>query len=166
MVNFEVGHVGKCQKMLYLTQQYSQKCISYFHGRSGLPRLEHPGQHEIDLWKICIHPFTAVKRHCSDWYEIWALTDHDLYYLKFELDPRQTSNDPFTETEGGFGVDPTPRDSWCTAVSPTLSWKWPRVFLSPSFCSFFEKKPLFWGVNGFWKFLEKVQIMPLCIISS
>ena len=23
---------------------------------------------------------TAVKRHCTDWYEIWALTDHEIYY--------------------------------------------------------------------------------------
>ena len=22
---------------------------------------------------------TAVRRHCTDWYEIWALTDHEIY---------------------------------------------------------------------------------------
>ena len=25
---------------------------------------------------------TAVRRHCTDWYEIWALTDHEIYYIK------------------------------------------------------------------------------------
>ena len=25
---------------------------------------------------------TAVGRHCTDWYEIWALTDHEIYYIK------------------------------------------------------------------------------------
>ena len=29
---------------------------------------------------------TAVRRHCTDWYEIWALTDHEIYYIKIELD--------------------------------------------------------------------------------
>ena len=60
----------------------------------------------------------------NDWYEIWALT---------------TSNGPFLETEKGFGVGPTPGGSQCTGVSPTLSWKWPRATLSPSFGPFFER---------------------------
>ena len=47
----------------------------------------------------------------DDWYEIWALTDHEIYYKKFALDPWQTSNGPFSETEKGFGVGPTPRES-------------------------------------------------------
>ena len=57
--------------------------------------------------------FTAVKRHCTDWYEI--------YYIKIELDLRKFSNGPFSETEKGFGVIPTPGGSQCTGVSPTLS---------------------------------------------
>ena len=24
---------------------------------------------------------TAVRRHCTDWYEIGALTDHEIYYI-------------------------------------------------------------------------------------
>ena len=31
---------------------------------------------------------TAVRRHCTDWYETWALTDHEIYYIKIELDLR------------------------------------------------------------------------------
>ena len=66
---------------------------------------------------------TAVRRHCTDWYEIWALTDHEIYYIEIELDLRKFSNCPFSETEKGFGVIPTPGGSQCTGVSPTLSWK-------------------------------------------
>ena len=57
--------------------------------------------------------FTAVKRHCTDWYEI--------YYIKIELDLRKFSNGLFSETEKGFWVNPTPGGSQCTGVSPTLS---------------------------------------------
>ena len=60
-----------------------------------------------------------------------------------ELDPRQISNGPFSETEKGFGAGPTPGSSHCTSVSP-----------------------LFRGLNGVWKFLEEVQIMTLGMISS
>ena len=81
---------------------------------------------------------TAVRRHCTDWYEIWALTDHEIYYIKIELDLRKFSNGPFSETEKGFWVIPTPGGSQCTGVSPTLSWKWPRATLSPSFGHFFR----------------------------
>ena len=44
----------------------------------------------------------AVKRHCTDWYEILALTDHEINYIKIELDLRKFSNGPFSETEKGF----------------------------------------------------------------
>ena len=54
---------------------------------------------------------TAVRRHCADWYEIWALTDHESYYIKIELDLRKFSNGPFSETEKGFWVNPTPGGS-------------------------------------------------------
>ena len=86
---------------------------------------------------------TAVRRHCSDWYEIWALTDHEIYYIKIELDLRKFSNGPLSETEKGFWVIPTPGGSQCTGVSPTLSWKWPRATLSPSFGPFFERNHSF-----------------------
>ena len=33
--------------------------------------------------------------------------------------------------------------SQCTGVSPTLSWKWPRATLSPSFGPFFERNHSF-----------------------
>ena len=62
---------------------------------------------------------TAVRRHCTDWYEIWALTDHEIYYIKIELDLRKFSNGPFSETEKGFWVNPTPGGSQCTGLSPT-----------------------------------------------
>ena len=34
---------------------------------------------------------TAVMRHCTDWYEIWALTEHELFYIKIELELRKFS---------------------------------------------------------------------------
>ena len=86
---------------------------------------------------------TAVRRHCTDWYEIWALTDHEIYYIKIELDLRKFSIGPFLETEKGFWVNRTPGGSQCTGLSPTLSWKWPRATLSPSFGPFFERNHSF-----------------------
>ena len=50
-----------------------------------------------------------------------------------------SSGDPFSETEKGFGVGPTPVGSQCTGVSLSLSWKWPRATLSP-FCGLFFKR--------------------------
>ena len=88
-------------------------------------------------------PSTAVKHHCTDWYEIWALIDHKIDYIKIELDLRKFSNGPFSETEKGFWVNPTPGGSQCTGVSPTLSWKWPRATLSPSFGPFFKRNHSF-----------------------
>ena len=86
---------------------------------------------------------TGVRRHCTDWYKIWALRDHEIYYIKIELDLRKFSIGPFSETEKGFGVNPTPGGSQCTGLSPTLSWKWPRATLSPSFGPFFERNHSF-----------------------
>ena len=108
------------------------------------------------LPRLPFHPAlaTAVRRHCTDWYEIWALTDHEIYYIKIELDLRKFSNGPFSETEKGFWVNPMPGGSQCTEVSPTPSWKWPRATLSPSFGPFFERNHSF-GVKmvseNFWK---------------
>ena len=100
---------------------------------------------------------TAVRRHCTDWYEIWALTDHEIYYIKIELDLRKFSIGPFSETEKGFWVNPTPGGSQCTGLSPTLSWKWPRATLSPSFGPFFERNHSF-GVKlisgNLWKIFK------------
>ena len=95
------------------------------------------------LAEIVILYDTAVRRHCTDWYEIWALTDHEIYYIKIELDLRKFSNGPFSETEKAFWVNPTPGGSQCTGLSPTLSWKWPRATLSPSFGPFFERNHSF-----------------------
>ena len=112
---------------------------------------------------------TAVRRHCTDWYEIWALTDHEIYYIKIELDLRKFSIGPFSETEKGFWVNPTPGGSQCTGLSPTLSWKRPRATLSPSFGPFFERSHSF-GVKivseNVWKWLKNVLIMPLCMKTS
>ena len=99
------------------------------------------------LWRLYDYYWTsfntAVRRHCTDWYEIWALTDHEIYYIKIELDLRKFSIGPFSETEKGFWVNPTPGGSQCTGLSPTLSWKWPRATLSPSFGPFFERNHSF-----------------------
>ena len=103
---------------------------------------------------IAARYFTAIRRHCTDWYEIWALIDHEIYYIKIELDLRKFSIGPFSETEKGFGVNPTPGGSQCTGLSSTLSWKWPRATLSPSFGPFFERNHSFGMkmVSGnFWK---------------
>ena len=97
---------------------------------------------------------TAVRRHCTDWYEIWALTDHEIYYIKIELDLRKFSIGPFSKTEKGFGVNPTPGGSQCTGLSPTLSWKWPRATLSPSSGPFLEKNHSF-RVKMVWENLRK-----------
>ena len=53
-----------------------------------------------DLWKQLL--ISAVKRHQTDCYEIWALTDHEISNVNFELDPRQTSNGLFSERENWF----------------------------------------------------------------
>ena len=74
--------------------------------------------------------FTAVRRHCTDWYETGALTDHEIYYIKIVLDLSKFACGPFSEREEGFGVGLTPRDSQCTGVSSTLS---------PSFGPIFER---------------------------
>ena len=109
---------------------------------------------EITFGKNTVYTSTAVRRHCTDWYEIWALTDHEINFIKIELDLTKFSNGPFSETEKGFWVNPTAGGSQCTGVSPTLSWKWPRATLSPSFGPFFEKNHSF-GVRvvseNFWK---------------
>ena len=42
-----------------------------------------------------------------------------------------------------FWVNPTHGGSQCTGLSPTLSWKWPRATLSPSFGPFFERNHSF-----------------------
>ena len=47
--------------------------------------------------------FIAVRRHCSDWYETGALTDHEIYYIKIVLDLRKFACGPFSEKEKGFG---------------------------------------------------------------
>ena len=65
--------------------------------------------------------FTAVRRHFTYWYETGALADHEIYYIKIELDLRKFSIGPFPETEKGFWVNPTPGGSQCTGLSPTLS---------------------------------------------
>ena len=74
---------------------------------------------EVKYWQL-----TAVKRHCTNWYEIWSLTDHEINYIKFELDLRQTSNGLLSETEKGFGVGPTSLKKttlsgckWCLEMS-------------------------------------------------
>ena len=68
------------------------------------------GSRQVDILLAPSYRYTAVKRHCTDWYELWALTDHEIYYIRFELGPRQTSNVLFSETEKGFGVGPTPTE--------------------------------------------------------
>ena len=91
-------------------------------------------------------------------------TDHEIYYIKIELNPWQTSNNPFSETEQGFGVGSMSRASLCTGVSPTLSWKWPRA--TPSLLSALSSKDTtLSGENCVRKYLKNVQIMPLCIVS-
>ena len=60
----------------------------------------------------------------------WALTDHEIYYIKIELDLRKFSNGLFSDTAKGFWVIPTPGGCRCTGVSSNLSWKWPRATLS------------------------------------
>ena len=70
------------------------------------------------LYCLVFHRVTAVRRHCTDWYEIWALTEHEIYYIKIELDLRKFSIRPFSETEKGFGVNPTPGGSKCTGLHP------------------------------------------------
>ena len=105
-------------------------------------------------------PFTAFMGYCTDWYEIWAW-NHEIYYIKFELEPWQTSFEPFSETEKGFGVGLTFRDSLYTRVSPILSWKWPCTTLSPFCDPFFEGSHSFGrGINGFTKIPKTFKSCP------
>ena len=83
--------------------------------------LQYDDDHMFSFSSFFSTTCTAVKRHCTDWYEICALTDHEIYYIKIELDLRKFSNGLFSETEKGFWVNPTPGGSQCTGLSPTLS---------------------------------------------
>ena len=69
---------------------------------SGKPLENSQNKTQCQLCKRLAIPFislsTAVRRHCTDWYEIWALTDHKIYYIKIELDLRKFSIGPFSET--------------------------------------------------------------------
>ena len=54
-----------------------------FGNKPFLERATLEKKHNVDIIKTS---FTAVKRHFTDWYEICALTDHEIYYIKMELD--------------------------------------------------------------------------------
>ena len=63
-----------------------------------------PFQRWVGCWVTLYYlTVTAVRRHCTDWYEIWALTDPEIYYIKIELDLRKFSNGPFSERKKVFG---------------------------------------------------------------
>ena len=70
--------------------------------------------HHIELARQKIEAFNTLAL-------LLGLTDHEIYYIKIELDLRKFSNGLFPETEKRFWVIPTPRGSQCTGVSPTLS---------------------------------------------
>ena len=53
--------------------------------------------------EITYDTVTAVRRRCTDWYEIWALRDHEIYYIKIELDLRKFSIGPFSEGKRFWG---------------------------------------------------------------
>ena len=77
--------------------------------------------------------------------------------IRYELDPRQTLNDPFLETEKGFGT------ANVQGVFPTLKWKWPRATLFTLFRPSLWKKPLFQGVFSDRKCLKNFHNM--CYVS-
>ena len=134
--NLHLAETSKAQKM-YLSSRRLTRLKSDVNVWQDFNSDDIYGS-EVKYWQL-----TAVKRHCTNWYEIWALTDHEIYYIKIELDLRKFSNGPFSETEKGFWVNPTPGGSQCTGLSPTLSWKWPRATLSPSSGPFFARNHSF-----------------------
>ena len=68
---------------------------------------------------ISVHP-TRRQNFAGKVYSNFPTSENDSY-IKIEVDLRIFSNGPFSETEKGFGVGPTPGGSQCTRVSPTLS---------------------------------------------
>ena len=74
------------------------------------------------LAQIAFVPLSLLlsAMHCTDWYERWALTDHEIYYIKIESDLRKFPNGPFSETEQGIGVGPTSSSSWHHSKSSSL----------------------------------------------
>ena len=72
--------------------------------------------------------------------------------MKVDLDPRQFSNGCISETKKATEDPLVPKFSYRRGLSPTLSWKWPRATLSPSFGPFFERNRLFRVFSGCFRF--------------
>ena len=68
--------------------------------------------------------------------------------MKVDLDPRQFSNGRISERKKAAGDPLVTKFSYRPGLSPTLSWKWPRATLSPSFGPFFERNRLFRVFSG------------------
>ena len=61
------------------------------HPTTGILRYTFFGPRSDQSLRQSMTHCTAVRRHCTDWYEIWALTDHEIYWIKIELDLRKFS---------------------------------------------------------------------------
>ena len=89
------GNLDKIQKSSYfffgkpsLIWAMDSRCpetwsVHTFIWSCPVTRGAHPDLH---LFKIHVNTLlvcaTAVRRHCTYWYEIWALTDHEIFYIK------------------------------------------------------------------------------------
>ena len=81
-------------------------------------------------------------------------------HWKFDLDLRKFSNGRISETEKATGDPLVTKFSYRLGLSPTLSWKWPRATLSPSFGLFFERNHSFGVFPVSQNFTKWVRICP------
>ena len=93
------------------------------------------------MMHCCLAPCKSVTNY-------GPLTEPKFCIVKCALSQIPTSNGHISETKRAI-LDPlVPKFSSDRGLSPTLSWKWRRVTLSPSFGLFRAEKPLFRGVPG------------------
>ena len=101
----------------------------------------------------CLAPCKSVTNY-------GPLTEPKFCIVKCALTQIPTSNGHISETKRAI-LDPlVPKFSSDRGLSPTLSWKWRRVTLSPSFGLFRAEKPLFRGVPGAPRCSSLVRICP------
>ena len=87
----------------------------------------------------------SIKACLAHWNmpQIKHSTEAICYYCRFESTNYAFSNCDISETKKATGDPLVPKFSYRRGLSPTLSRKWPRATLSPSFGTFFERNHFF-----------------------
>ena len=109
-----------------------------------------------------LHPLLAhcCLAPCKSVTNYGPLTEPKFYIVKSALTQIPTSNGHISETKRRILYPLVPKFFSRRGLSPTLSWKWRRATLSPSFGLFRSEKPLFWGVPGGSRWVSLVRICP------